>query len=47
VAGEEGEYWDNTGVKRFTYLYRALKAVATGTTPEITEGRQHGHVHLG
>ncbi len=47
VSGDEAEYWDNTGIKRFTYLYRALKAVATGTTPEITEGQQHGHIHLG
>ena len=47
VAVHEGEYWDNTHVKRFTYLYRAVKAVLTGTTPEITEGKQHGHVDLG
>jgi len=46
VAGEQGEYWDNTGIKRFTYLYRAVKAVLTGTVPEVTEGRQHGQVTL-
>ena len=46
VAGEHGEYWDNTGVNRLTYAYRAIKAVATGTVPEITEGEQHGRVNL-
>jgi general stress protein 26 len=46
VTGEHGEYWDNTGANRFTYVYRAIKAVVTGTTPEVTEGEQHGHVSL-
>jgi general stress protein 26 len=46
VAGEEAEYWDNTGIKRFSYLYRAVKAVLTQTKPEVEEGRQHGHVRL-
>jgi len=46
-AGEQGEYWDNTGTNRLTYTYRALKALATGTTPKVTEGEQHGRVPLG
>ena len=46
VAGEHGEYWDNTGINRLTYAYQSIKAVATGTTPEIIEGEQHGHVKL-
>ena len=46
VAGEHGEYWDNTGVNRITYTYEALKAVATGTVAEVKEGKQHGHVTL-
>lgn len=46
VAGEQGEYWDNTGMNQVTYAYRAMKALATGTTPEVTEGKQHGHVEL-
>lgn len=46
VVGEFGEYWDNTGLNRFTYLYQAIKAVVTGTTPAIREGEQHGQVSL-
>ena len=46
VAGEHGEYWDNTGVNRLVYVYQAIKAVATGTTPKVKEGEQHGHVDL-
>jgi general stress protein 26 len=46
VTGEHGEYWDNTGAKGITYMYRAIRAVVTGTTPEVTEGEQHGHVDL-
>jgi hypothetical protein len=46
VAGDHGEYWDNTGINRITYAYQAIKALATGTTPEIKEGKQHGHVDL-
>ena len=46
VAGEHGEYWDNTGVNRLTYAYQAVKAVATGTVAEVKEGQQHGHVNL-
>ena len=46
VAGERGEYWDNTGVNRLIYIYESLKAIVKGTTPEISEGRQHGVVTL-
>lgn len=46
VAGEHGEYWDNTGINRITYAYQSIKAIATGITPEIKEGEQHGHVNL-
>ncbi len=46
ITGERAEYWDNTGANRFSYLYQSLKAVATGTTPEIREGDQHDRVTL-
>ena len=46
VAGEQGEYWDNTGANGLLYMYRAIKAMMTHTTPEVTEGKQHGHVTL-
>jgi general stress protein 26 len=46
VVGERGEYWDNTGLQAFIYVYRAIKAVMTGTVAEVTEGEQHGVVDL-
>lgn len=46
VRGERAEYWDNTGLNRLSYLFQSLKAAATGTTPEIKEGEQHGTVRL-
>ena len=46
IKGEEAEYWDSSGVNRFRYLYQAIKAIATGTTPAIKEGEQHGNVLL-
>jgi general stress protein 26 len=46
VRGEQAEYWDNTGAKGLTYIYRAIKAVVTGTKPEIKEGEQHGQLRL-
>ncbi len=41
---EQGEYWDHEGFKKIEYLFAAAKAYATGTTPEIEEGEQHGKV---
>jgi general stress protein 26 len=46
VLGDQGEYWDNSGLKSLSYLYQSIKAVATGTTPEVREGDQHGNVRL-
>ncbi len=46
VSGEKGEYWDNTGINGIRYVYRSIKAVVMGTTPEVTEGEQHGRVNL-
>ena len=46
IKGEEAEYWDSSGVNRFRYLIQSIKAIAKGTTPEIKEGEQHGHVAL-
>lgn len=41
----EGEYWDNAGMKGFTYVYDAAKAYLTGSTPE-TDETQHAKVGL-
>ena len=38
----DGEYWDNQGLNKVKYLYKATKAYLTGTTPEINEGEEHG-----
>ena len=46
VRGEIGEYWDNTGLNAITYAYQTIKAIVTGTPPEIKEGEQHGMVNL-
>lgn len=46
VMGEHGEFWDNHGLNGVKYAYEALKAVMTGTTPRVEEGKQHGEVDL-
>lgn len=46
VEGEHAEFWDNSGLKGLTYLYQTIKAAASGTTPEVEEGQQHGEVNL-
>jgi general stress protein 26 len=46
VVGEEGEFWDNSGTQRFTYLYQRMKAIMTGSRPEVKEGEQHGRVNF-
>ncbi|MEN9678245.1 MAG: ral stress protein 26 [Verrucomicrobiota bacterium] len=46
ITGERAEYCDSTGLNRFSYLFQSIKAVATGTTPEIREGDQHAIMTL-
>lgn len=46
IIGEHAEYWDSTGANSFRYFYQTLKALVTGSTPEIKEGEQHGTVNL-
>jgi len=46
VTGEQAEYWDSTGANGLHYIYQSLKALMTGSTPEITEGKQHGAMAL-
>jgi general stress protein 26 len=46
VRPERGEYWDNKGINRITYLWETIKAYATGTRPEVHEGEHHGAVLL-
>ncbi len=42
----EGEYWDNQGLKKVRYMLEAVKAYATGTTPAVHEGEQHGRLQF-
>ncbi|MDB6175069.1 MAG: class probable F420-dependent enzyme [Chthoniobacteraceae bacterium] len=42
----EGEFWDTQGLKKISYLFEAAKAYATGTTPNIEEGEQHGRLQF-
>ncbi len=46
VTPQDGEYWDNEGLKKIKYLFEAAKAYATGTKPHIDEGEQHAKVKL-
>lgn len=46
VRTEEGEFWDNEGFNKIKYLFESAKAYATGTTPKVKEGEQHGVVRL-
>ncbi len=46
VHAEQAEYWDSQGANGIKYMFQAAKAYATGTTPQIREGEQHGQVAL-
>lgn len=46
VRPETGEFWDNEGFNKIKYLLETAKAYATGRTPVIEEGEQHGIVQL-
>jgi hypothetical protein len=46
VHPEQGEFWDKGGLNKIQFLFQAVKAIATGTTPDVNEGEQHGSVGL-
>lgn len=46
VHARQGEYWDNAGVNRISYMFEALKSYASGERPNIKEGSQHGKVNI-
>jgi general stress protein 26 len=43
---ERGEYWDQSGIKGLSYLFRAAKAYVTGTEMKKKESELHGEVKL-
>jgi general stress protein 26 len=46
VSPERGEFWDNTGARRFKYLWEAAKAYMSGTTPDPNDPDMHGTVQM-
>ncbi|MFO0746643.1 MAG: pyridoxamine 5'-phosphate oxidase family protein [Myxococcota bacterium] len=46
VDVHEAEYWDNHGVAGLKYLFKAAKALVTGSRVETGDGRQHDRVKL-
>jgi general stress protein 26 len=42
VRPQAVEYWDSKGWKKVSYLLKAAQAYASGTTPQIEEGKEHG-----
>jgi len=45
VAATEGEYWDNSGLEGFKYLFEGVKAIFKGRTPQVDQS-QHAKVRL-
>lgn len=43
---ERGEYWDQSGIKGLSYLFRAAKAYVTGTEMKKKDAELHGEVKL-
>ncbi len=44
VRPERGEFWDSSGFLKIKYLFEAARAYASGQTPGVEEGEQHGRV---
>jgi general stress protein 26 len=42
VEPQDAEYWDSQGWNKVSYLFKAAKAYASGTTPKVEEGKEHG-----
>jgi len=46
VRAIQGEYWDNAGANKVSYLLESLRAYMQGDRPQIQEGSQHGRVSI-
>jgi hypothetical protein len=42
VQPHTAEYWDSQGWNKVSYLFKAAQAYASGNTPKIQEGKEHG-----
>ncbi len=45
VSASQGEYWSNSGIDRFQFLFNAAKAYATGQRPQVDDSH-HAKVKL-
>ncbi len=45
VTASQGEYWSNSGIDRFQFLFNAAKAYATGQRPKLDDSH-HAKVKL-
>ncbi|HWV46069.1 MAG TPA: pyridoxamine 5'-phosphate oxidase family protein, partial [Nitrospira sp.] len=46
VAGRHGEYWDNSGLNKASFMLESFRAFFTGTQPDVKEGSQHGKLSI-
>ena len=46
VTATEGEFWDRSGLKRLTYLFKAGKAYLLGDRPNVDKDDTHQKVNL-
>jgi len=46
VEGRQGEYWDNSGLNKASYMLESLRAYFAGERAQVKEGAQHGRVGI-
>jgi general stress protein 26 len=44
IEPQEAEYWDRSGAKSLSFLFKAAKAYISGTRPSVDEPEEHGKV---
>jgi general stress protein 26 len=43
VSGRQGEYWDNSGGNKASFMLESLRAYLSGERAQVKEGSQHGN----
>lgn len=46
VQAVQGEYWDNAGANKVSYMLESLRAYIQGDRPQVQEGSQHGKLNI-
>lgn len=46
VSGRQGEYWDNSGLNKASFMVESLRAYFTGSQAQVREGSQHGRLEI-